>query len=66
MHLCNLGTVEPPGSELSPIDWGFAYHIARRARVAVRARDRALIAEFRTLDGPLGSLVVGGQHRQRG
>ena len=26
MHLCNLGTVEPPGSELSPIDWGFEYH----------------------------------------
>ena len=23
MHDCNLGTVEPPGSELSPIDWGF-------------------------------------------
>eukprot|EP01046_Picozoa_sp_COSAG06_P114240 COSAG06_NODE_61030_length_269_cov_0.600000_1_plen_63_part_01 len=26
MRLCNLGTVEPPGSELSPIDWGFVYH----------------------------------------
>ena len=25
MHDCNLGTVEPHGSELSPIDWGVDY-----------------------------------------
>ena len=30
MHDCNLGTVEPPGSELSPIDWEFEYHSGRR------------------------------------
>ena len=43
MHLCNLGTVEPQGSELSPIDWGFEYHSramvrARRASRSMRSR----------------------------